>query len=133
MYTVTLTVNFDSCQSVDTTYIPMLSANLANNEGSNSEVNIYPNPTSDFLTIDFNTLNSEKIQISLIDMNGKLIKQEFFTPNKGKNHKQINVQTISQGMYQLVLREKNGTLDRKSTRLNSSHVRISYAVFCLKK
>src|SRR5690554_2418945 len=27
----------------------------------------------------------------------------------------------------------NGTGDRKSTRLNSSHVRISYAVFCLKK
>src|SRR5690554_6994401 len=26
-----------------------------------------------------------------------------------------------------------GLLDRKSTRLNSSHVRISYAVFCLKK
>src|SRR5690554_7317247 len=25
------------------------------------------------------------------------------------------------------------TEDRKSTRLNSSHVRISYAVFCLKK
>src|SRR5690554_1109800 len=27
----------------------------------------------------------------------------------------------------------HGSLDRKSTRLNSSHVRISYAVFCLKK
>src|SRR5690606_41547964 len=26
-----------------------------------------------------------------------------------------------------------GRLDRKSTRLNSSHVKISYAVFCLKK
>src|SRR5690606_41778105 len=26
-----------------------------------------------------------------------------------------------------------GMLDRKSTRLNSSHVKISYAVFCLKK
>src|SRR5437868_12599502 len=26
-----------------------------------------------------------------------------------------------------------GTVDRKSTRLNSSHVSISYAVFCLKK
>src|SRR5690554_7358772 len=25
------------------------------------------------------------------------------------------------------------SIDRKSTRLNSSHVRISYAVFCLKK
>src|SRR5699024_11572372 len=27
----------------------------------------------------------------------------------------------------------HGTEDRKSTRLNSSHVSISYAVFCLKK
>src|SRR5690606_25622144 len=26
-----------------------------------------------------------------------------------------------------------GVIDRKSTRLNSSHVKISYAVFCLKK
>src|SRR5690554_7103613 len=29
--------------------------------------------------------------------------------------------------------ELKSPLDRKSTRLNSSHVRISYAVFCLKK
>src|SRR2546430_5593835 len=29
--------------------------------------------------------------------------------------------------------EKRHTLDRKSTRLNSSHSQISYAVFCLKK
>src|SRR5690606_39552929 len=28
---------------------------------------------------------------------------------------------------------QNGQKDRKSTRLNSSHVKISYAVFCLKK
>src|SRR3712207_8821193 len=29
--------------------------------------------------------------------------------------------------------EKGRKLDRKSTRLNSSHANISYAVFCLKK
>src|SRR3712207_7992179 len=29
--------------------------------------------------------------------------------------------------------ERNGGGDRKSTRLNSSHANISYAVFCLKK
>src|SRR3712207_8513944 len=28
---------------------------------------------------------------------------------------------------------KDGVIDRKSTRLNSSHTNISYAVFCLKK
>src|SRR5438034_6170774 len=31
------------------------------------------------------------------------------------------------------LRRRPGTGDRKSTRLNSSHTVISYAVFCLKK
>src|SRR5690242_21537527 len=31
------------------------------------------------------------------------------------------------------LRGVSGPLDRKSTRLNSSHMSISYAVFCLKK
>src|SRR5699024_12369001 len=31
------------------------------------------------------------------------------------------------------LRNIIGDIDRKSTRLNSSHVSISYAVFCLKK
>src|SRR5690554_7359045 len=30
-------------------------------------------------------------------------------------------------------RTRSKAVDRKSTRLNSSHVRISYAVFCLKK
>src|SRR3712207_8974779 len=30
-------------------------------------------------------------------------------------------------------RPPDGALDRKSTRLNSSHANISYAVFCLKK
>src|SRR6266508_5911222 len=34
---------------------------------------------------------------------------------------------------QLLEREPRRALDRKSTRLNSSHVAISYAVFCLKK
>src|SRR5437870_7775795 len=38
------------------------------------------------------------------------------------------------GQQQMQLRVfRNDRLDRKSTRLNSSHVAISYAVFCLKK
>src|SRR5690349_24225851 len=33
----------------------------------------------------------------------------------------------------VAFRAEGGGVDRKSTRLNSSHVEISYAVFCLKK
>src|SRR5690625_6710620 len=35
--------------------------------------------------------------------------------------------------YRLQLNNTTGSVDRKSTRLNSSHVASSYAVFCLKK
>src|SRR5690606_27818442 len=37
------------------------------------------------------------------------------------------------GMDEAQARLKGLGIDRKSTRLNSSHVKISYAVFCLKK
>src|SRR5690554_7456128 len=35
--------------------------------------------------------------------------------------------------HRVLIKRGPGNRDRKSTRLNSSHVRISYAVFCLKK
>src|SRR5256885_2298595 len=39
----------------------------------------------------------------------------------------------SWGLYPLIALATAATIDRKSTRLNSSHLVISYAVFCLKK
>src|SRR5436305_13356681 len=41
----------------------------------------------------------------------------------------VLVERHSRPLFRLAFR----MTDRKSTRLNSSHVRISYAVFCLKK
>src|SRR5690606_41391429 len=37
------------------------------------------------------------------------------------------------GLYLIIFMSAIQSIDRKSTRLNSSHVKISYAVFCLKK
>src|SRR5437588_1430185 len=39
----------------------------------------------------------------------------------------------AQPALQILRQRFRGTIDRKSTRLNSSHTVISYAVFCLKK
>src|SRR3712207_8834516 len=52
---------------------------------------------------------------------------ELFTPN---NSGQRLHPTYYRGCWHVVGR---CFLDRKSTRLNSSHANISYAVFCLKK
>src|SRR5437868_12979160 len=47
-----------------------------------------------------------------------------------------NVSSLTNGTaytFKVKATNETGTGDRKSTRLNSSHVSISYAVFCLKK
>src|SRR5258705_4259850 len=50
-------------------------------------------------------------------------------------HEVVEVTGHSAGPRQLSMLPRPGrmTRDRKSTRLNSSHLGISYAVFCLKK
>src|SRR5690606_41239619 len=40
---------------------------------------------------------------------------------------------VAQGLLERLGVDHHGAEDRKSTRLNSSHVKISYAVFCVKK
>src|SRR5690606_29395702 len=65
-----------------------------------------------------------------------------YTPSKGrvdvyikdvKDHVEISVKDTGIGIEQDEIPRIFERLDRKSTRLNSSHVKISYAVFCLKQ
>src|SRR5690625_6414318 len=51
-------------------------------------------------------------------------RHQYLTNDKGMTQAQAD---------ELIRIDEDENLDRKSTRLNSSHVAISYAVFCLKK
>src|SRR5690606_40667322 len=57
----------------------------------------------------------------------------------GQRHAVAGCRPVDQGQVYIVGAQllqavlQAGQQDRKSTRLNSSHVKISYAVFCLKK
>src|SRR5690349_23762573 len=56
---------------------------------------------------------------------------EAFANATAQNDLQSSIDSgVADGSFSLVLAAIG---DRKSTRLNSSHVEISYAVFCLKK
>src|SRR5690554_7195348 len=67
----------------------------------------------------------------------------FFITNEGNfgkadgsvSHLSADFNTVSNDIFKTSNGRGLGDVvqDRKSTRLNSSHVRISYAVFCLKK
>src|SRR5690606_40354954 len=63
-------------------------------------------------------------QMTLEEKVGQLFMVQAFS-NQGLAHENI--------ISQLITKHHIGGIDRKSTRLNSSHVKISYAVFCLKK
>src|SRR5438067_505983 len=57
-----------------------------------------------------------------------------FPTRRSSDLERLCEQIVSEHDYDLaVLAQWDGRRDRKSTRLNSSHVSISYAVFCLKK
>src|SRR3712207_8157512 len=47
--------------------------------------------------------------------------------------REIRLALLEADVNYAVVKEFVGKVDRKSTRLNSSHANISYAVFCLKK
>src|SRR3712207_8361097 len=51
----------------------------------------------------------------------------------GAKTRDIKLQFLMESIILCVIGGTIGTIDRKSTRLNSSHANISYAVFCLKK
>src|SRR3712207_7178972 len=66
----------------------------------------------------------------------------YFPMNTSATHNQHNI--FSQSAFPIKTKQPTGRVgqdnnapgrvrDRKSTRLNSSHANISYAVFCLKK
>src|SRR2546430_13545682 len=68
------------------------------------------------------------------DLDGSVIKVEFFSDGSKIGEAFGGSATITwtnaqTGTHSITAR----AIDRKSTRLNSSHSQISYAVFCLKK
>src|SRR2546427_8654495 len=76
-----------------------------------------------------NTLRKEHVPVSIYLVNGIKLQGQIESFDQ---YVVLLRNTVTQMVYKHVLVE-GFDLDRKSTRLNSSHSQISYAVFCLKK
>src|SRR3712207_8886760 len=57
----------------------------------------------------------------------------FLIARPGGDHARLHFPRLPAPLNGVIAFTNNDLLDRKSTRLNSSHANISYAVFCLKK
>ncbi|MEX0813670.1 MAG: DUF4397 domain-containing protein [Chitinophagales bacterium] len=65
-----------------------------------NNLNIYPNPTSDFLKIDYNIKESSELNIRIVDINGKvLFDKDLGKVSEGDNNQVFNVSELSAGTY----------------------------------
>src|SRR5690625_5319804 len=72
----------------------------------------------------------EGFATGLIEVSDKFIDNISLAYMRGSKQR---IESLKARRYDFIVLSKLAAEDRKSTRLNSSHVAISYAVFCLKK
>jgi hypothetical protein len=64
-----------------------------------SSIRVYPNPTRDWLHIDYTSLTEEKVQVIVRDMSGRIISTTSVNPMIGENPIDVNLQQASEGLY----------------------------------
>ncbi|MFA7327807.1 MAG: T9SS type A sorting domain-containing protein, partial [Candidatus Kapaibacterium sp.] len=70
-----------------------------------AEVNIYPNPVSNILSIDFVSENAKPVSYQLTDMSGKVMIEGNFAPGIGLSNYNLNISDFTTGVYILRLNQ----------------------------
>ncbi len=65
----------------------------------NSDVVLYPNPTTDNLNIIINAKASNKGQVNVLDITGKVLSSQSISLENGKNVINQNTNDLSSGIY----------------------------------
>jgi hypothetical protein len=77
------------------------------------ELNVYPNPASDQITVSFfNPFNSE-IKITIIDMIGKSIYTNTINSEEGFNKTDINIAALTSGIYFIKVADSSSSTVKK--------------------
>jgi hypothetical protein len=82
------------------------------NFGKGASFVCYPNPATGLLTIEQQSETSQVSQLRLIDLTSRVVYATDLPANKGFNKKAINLSGLPQGMYQLIISDKDGVIFR---------------------
>lgn len=83
---------------------------IFNTEKNKIDLNIYPNPASTNLSINFTTAESTNISYEIIDLTGRILKSFSQTAELGKNIIDVNISDIQSGVYMIRLRDDSKIL-----------------------
>ncbi|MBK9671185.1 MAG: T9SS type A sorting domain-containing protein [Bacteroidetes bacterium] len=94
----------------------MLRIDLASNTevlSQNFDVSIEPNPANEFINVTVHSVESDKYQIQLLNMQGQLVYFGDLKKEETVYRNSINVQKLAKGIYTLQLKSSNNTINRK--------------------
>ena len=72
---------------------------LQNGEIVSPQIKLYPVPAHNSVTFEFESAKSEEVQVYILDINGKLVRQLIVESSKGFNRQVINIGDLPFGMY----------------------------------
>ncbi len=75
--------------------------------------NIYPNPSSDFISIDFKLIKSNEITFAIYNNSGQLIYHSIYNLFNGANNIRIDIRSLPGGVYFLEIMGQKDYLSRK--------------------
>ena len=102
VYTTNTAANGSSAQGVQQPYEISVTVGIEN-PGINLSATAYPNPTSDFLTLNIPTANNNSLVYNLYDINGKLIETKSISAVETT----IHINSLAKAIYFLKIIENN--------------------------
>ena len=79
--------------------------------GFGANVSVFPNPTSDNLIVDLSSIKEQKVTVTILDMQGKLVKSIGSVVATSSNC--FDIADMAKGNYLLNVVAKEGTVNRK--------------------
>ncbi|MDD3858882.1 MAG: T9SS type A sorting domain-containing protein [Bacteroidales bacterium] len=100
--------------SESTMYIDNLSFNgfvtdIPDKISLNSNVNIYPNPATDYITVSTENLNNTDLTVNIYNVIGALVKSETLL----QDQEQLNIEDLESGIYMLEIKSKEWSEKQK--------------------
>ncbi len=74
---------------------------------------VFPNPSSGPLTIRYHSQQAETVQIQVVDLLGRVVRQQSHAAQSGQNIVEMNVETAPIGLYLLRLQRETGQQSQK--------------------
>jgi hypothetical protein len=80
-------------------------------EMTSPQIRIFPNPAQNILQIDYRHNVAGKIQIQILDNNGRIVYKNTVTSTGSGFLEKINIQSLAHGSYVLTLSNNSGPVD----------------------